>query len=108
MSKAQAFAIAVVVALISSTATYLVAAKRPVAAAPSAAPVGSIREIMKHIVDLSSDGLFESVATISGPNGVIEKAPKTDEDWAQVESYAWTLTEAATLLNVPGRLVAKP
>jgi hypothetical protein len=63
---------------------------------------------MQHIIDPSSDGIFESVATISGPNGIVDKAPKTDEDWEQVESYAWTLTEAATLLNVPGRRVAKP
>jgi hypothetical protein len=106
MPIVRAVTLAIVVAAVASAATYLIATRRPAPAA--AAPVGSIREIMQHIVDPSADGIFESVATVSGPNGVVDKAPSTDEDWAQVESYAWTLTEAATLLNVPGRLVAKP
>ena len=46
--------------------------------------------------------------TESGPKGDIEKAPKTDEEWAKLEGQALMLAEVANLLKMPGRQVAKP
>jgi hypothetical protein len=107
MSNLRTAAVAIVVAVMASAATYAILARREPAAAPLA-PLASIREVMGHIVEPSADGLFESVATISGPNGVVDKAPSTDEEWEHVETDAWTLAEATLLLRVPGRRVAKP
>jgi hypothetical protein len=71
-------------------------------------PVGTIKEIMKGIVDPSSAAIWDAVGTESGPKGVVEKAPKTDEEWAKVESSALVLAEVANLLKMDGRHVARP
>ena len=83
----------------------------PAAAAPQASPVvpvGTIKEIMKGIVDPSSAAIWDAVGTESGPKGVVEKAPKTDEEWAKVEGNALVLAEVANLLKMEGRHVARP
>jgi hypothetical protein len=72
------------------------------------APVGTVKQIMKGIVDPSSAAIWDAVSTESGPKGDIEKAPKTDEEWAKLESQALILAEVANLLKMPGRQVAKP
>jgi hypothetical protein len=49
-----------------------------------------------------------SVTTVQDVKGTTEKAPKTDEEWTMVRHGAIALTEAANLLMVPGRHVARP
>ena len=71
-------------------------------------PVGTIKEIMKGIVDPNSAVLWDAVGTESGPKGLIEKAPKTDEEWTKLAGNALTLAEVANLLKMEGRHVAKP
>src|SRR5262245_61447166 len=65
-------------------------------------PVGTVKEVMKGIVDPTSKVLWDSVGTESGKNGLVEKAPKTDEEWAVLEHNALSLAEAANLLKIPG------
>ena len=69
-------------------------------------PTGAIQEIMAAMVDPSADLIFQSVATITTADGVEERRPRTDEEWAKVEHAALTLAEAANLLRMPGRAVA--
>jgi hypothetical protein len=76
----------------------------PVASAST--PVGTVKEIMKGIVDPSSKELWDSVGTESGPKGIVEKSPKTDEEWAKIEGDALVLAEVANLLKMPGRHVS--
>jgi cytochrome c556 len=71
-------------------------------------PIGTVKEIMKGIVDPSSKEIWESVGTESGPKGLVERSPKTDEDWAKIEADALTLAEVANLLKMPGRHVGTP
>lgn len=71
-------------------------------------PVGTVKDVMKGIVDPTSKAIWDAVGTESGKNGVVEKAPKTDEEWAVVEHSALSLAEAANLLKVPGRHMALP
>src|SRR6478736_5908297 len=48
-------------------------------------PVVSVKEIMEYMIDPASDYIFDSVSTVIDPHGkVIEKAPKTDEDWEKL------------------------
>lgn len=70
-------------------------------------PVTGIQDIMASMVDPAADHLWESVATVANEKGVEEKSPKTDEDWKAVRSQAVILAEAANLLIVEGRPVAK-
>ena len=70
--------------------------------------VGTVKEIMEGIVDPSADVVWESVATNITAAGVEEKAPKTDDEWAAVQHSALMLAEAANLLKMRGREIARP
>jgi hypothetical protein len=63
---------------------------------------------MQSVVDPSADVVWLSVTTVQDAKGTVEKAPKTDEEWTMVRHGAIALTEAANLLMVPGRHVARP
>ena len=63
---------------------------------------------MDSMVDPSGEFLFESVQEISDEHGVTQKAPQTEEEWAEVRHRAVTLLEAPNLLVMPGRRVAHP
>jgi hypothetical protein len=101
---------AVVVAACDVNKNTSPSARAPAAPVASSAvtPVGTVKDIMKGIVDPSSKELWDSVGTESGPKGVVEKAPKTDEEWAKIEGDALVLAEVANLLKMPGRHVALP
>ena len=100
------------VSLVAQTAKP--ATPKPAAAAPRAAaasgykPSATVKEIMDYIVIPSSEALFNAVSSTSGPNGVENKAPKSEADWAAVRERALLLAEAGNLLMVPGRHVASP
>ena len=66
--------------------------------------VVSIREVMTNIVDPLSDNVFEAVGVDVTKDGVVETAPKTDEDWAKVAQGAIVLAESANLLKIPRRV----
>ena len=70
--------------------------------------VGTIREVMHGIVEPTSDAIFDSVVIDVSADGIKETQPKTDEDWEKLEHAAIGLAEAANLLKMPGRLVARP
>jgi len=68
------------------------AAAQPRAAAASGyKPSATVKEIMDYIVIPSSEALFNAVSSTSGANGVENKAPKTDADWAAVRERALML-----------------
>jgi Cytochrome C' len=70
--------------------------------------IATIKDIMDSMVDPSGDFIFESVVQIADENGVREKAPSTDEEWAAVRRHALVLLEAPNLLTMEGRKVAQP
>jgi hypothetical protein len=64
-------------------------------------PVVSVKELMEYMIDPASDYIFDSVSTVIDPHGkVIEKAPKTDEDWEKLRIGAVTIAEGVYLLKV--------
>ena len=66
-------------------------------------PVADVKQLMQGVVDPSADGVWESVATIFTKEGVEERRPRTDKEWAVVRGYAMTLAESGNLLMMPGR-----
>jgi hypothetical protein len=80
----------------------------PAQPAPDYHVVGTIKDVMEGIVDPSSDVIFDSVATNVTEKGIEEKRPQNDEEWATVQHNALMLAEAANLLKIPGRQVARP
>lgn len=76
--------------------------------APPYAATATIKEIMLHIVDPAADDVWQAVMTVDSAQGTVETVPRSDEDWTKARSGAVTLVEAANLLMMPGRPVARP
>jgi len=91
---------------------------KPTTTATAAAPraqsgstyrmVNSIQDIMEGIIAPSADVLFDAVATDITAQGVVEKRPRTDDDWEKVEAAAIALVEGPNMIKMPGRRVARP
>jgi hypothetical protein len=94
--------------LIAGVAACTFGCAGPQPAEPALQSTATIKDIMDAMVDPSADFLFDSVATIADENGITEKAPRTDEEWAEVRRHAIQLVEAPTLLIMKGRRVAAP
>ena len=63
---------------------------------------------MLSVIDPSADTVWLSVTTVVDEKGLVETMPKSDEEWRNVRRGAVTLMEAANLLMIPGRRVARP
>ena len=70
-------------------------------------PTATVQQIMSSIIDPNIDFVWNSVATISTKEGVEEKSPHTDEEWAEVKKHALTVLEVTNLLVIDGRKVAE-
>jgi hypothetical protein len=68
----------------------------------------TVREIMASVVDPSAEVLFNSVSSSVTPQGVEEKSPQTEAEWAELRRRAMSIIEAGDLIVTPGRHVAKP
>jgi hypothetical protein len=111
---------AVVVALVAAplvAACSTPAAEKPAAEnAPAPAvpyrPVASIREVMNSVIDPNIDPVWNSVASVlehGVENGkMTDRAPVSDQDWAEIRAHALVVSEAANLLLMPNRPVAPP
>jgi cytochrome c' len=63
---------------------------------------------MDAMVDPSAEYLFDNIVEIVDETGIIDKTPKTDDEWKEVRRRALMLFEAPNLLVAPGRRVARP
>ena len=64
-------------------------------------------QLMEWVIDPAADAIFDSVGWISNENGVIEKSPKTDEEWDHLKNHAAILIESGNLLMLDARAVDK-
>lgn len=78
------------------------------ATAPTYVPEATIKDLMLGLVDTSADVVWLSVTTTVDERGIVEVAPKNDEEWMQVRYGALRLAEASNLLKIPNRRVALP
>ena len=81
---------------------------RSVPRAPELATTATIKDLMDAMVDPSAEYLFENNVEIVDETGIIDKTPKTDDDWKEVRRRALLLVEAPNLMVEPGRKVAAP
>jgi uncharacterized protein with PIN domain len=70
--------------------------------------VATIKDIMDSAIDPAADYMWESIRTEVGEDGIVERRPQNDEEWKEERRKAMILVEAANLLMMPGRTVAKP
>jgi hypothetical protein len=66
----------------------------------------SIQDIMSSEVDPAADFIWESVSTEVTAAGTQDNQPHTDQEWLALRHQAITLSEAANLLVMKGRVVA--
>ena len=81
---------------------------QPASAESDYRPVSTIKDIMDAMVDFNADWLWDAVSTEYSAKGIIDRRPKTDEDWKEARKHAIALLEASNLLLMPGRAVARP
>lgn len=70
-------------------------------------PVAGISDIMANEVDPAADALWESVGTVVTRSGTKNNHPTTDKQWDELRVHAVVLIEAANLLLMDGRRVAR-
>lgn len=75
---------------------------------PEYQPTATIKDLMLSVIDPSADVVWLAVMAVMSDKGLVETAPKSDEEWAKVRAGAITLIEATNLLRMPGRRVARP
>ena len=74
--------------------------------APKTTPIKAIatrEEVMHHLVIPNAQRVWSAVGTTMTVESTVEKAPKTDDEWFEVESAATVLMEAGNLLMMDGR-----
>ena len=62
-------------------------------ASPTTARVGTMSELMVHVIYPTSDAIFY----------VSSRAPETEEQWKELQAKTLTLAESGNLLMMPGR-----
>ena len=77
------------------------------AAAPAAAPVATVKQVMRGITMPAAATIWDSVSTIVDLKGVTENVPRTDAEWAVVGANAAVLAESANMLMTGDRAVDK-
>jgi hypothetical protein len=71
-------------------------------------PVATVREVMNSVIDPSIDAVWNSVKTVIDHGGMTDHAPAADEEWAEVRRHALIVSEAANLLLMHDRPIARP
>jgi hypothetical protein len=71
----------------------------------SLAPTLSVKELMEHIVDPTSDWIFDAAVIDISHKGISETKPLNDDDWLKVERGGYVLAESSNLLKIPRRMV---
>jgi hypothetical protein len=98
----------VILALATGAGCQSQAPAAPAASQPEYMPTATIKDLMLSVIDPSADVVWLSVTTVVDDKGLVETKPVSDEDWTRVRHGAVTLMEAANLLMIPGRRVARP
>src|SRR6187551_2182038 len=71
----------------------------------SLAPTLSVKELMEHFVDPTSDWIFDAAVIDISKKGITETKPLSDDDWLKVERGGYVLAESTNLLKIPRRMV---
>lgn len=70
-------------------------------------PIAGVQDVMASMIDPAADFLWESVSTTVIKGKMVEKQPRTDQEWAEVRRQAIILAEGGNLIMMEGRHVVK-
>ena len=87
--------------------THDTASRSPSPTSPYSA-IATVQDLMASMIDPASKVVFAAVTAVETSDGVKEKAPQTDEEWATIRRNALLMVESANLLLMPGRHIAPP
>jgi cytochrome c556 len=109
MSPSLAYSLALLMVVTAAGCNRATEATAPAAAAmPPFIADHTIKDLMLNVVDTNADVVWLSVTTVASDKGLVETRPTNDAEWTRVRQGAIMLAEAANLLMVPGRHVARP
>jgi hypothetical protein len=66
-------------------------------------PVADVRLLMTTVVEPAAEVYWDAVGTIIDRKGVVERAPKNDEEWEAVRNSAYLVAESGNLLMMGDR-----
>jgi cytochrome c556 len=95
-------ALIIVVVLNTSCGSSTPAPAPAAVAAPEYRTTATVKELMGSVVSPNAEFVWKSVQS----DGSKDKAPKNDEEWAELRRRAVTLRESTDLLQLPGRKMA--
>jgi cytochrome c556 len=109
MSPFLVYSLALLMVLTAAACNRATEATAPATAAmPPFITDHTIKDLMLNVIDTNADVVWLSVTTVASDKGLVETRPTNDAEWARVRQAAVTLSEAANLLMIPGRHVARP
>ncbi len=73
--------------------------------APVLTPVASVKQIMGSIVSPGANAVYNAVGSSVTAAGLVNVAPKNDEEWAALGNQAAALVESGNLLLIGDRAV---
>lgn len=100
------------VALFIASLGFVIAAARtsrdaPPPEGPTLTPVASVKHIMNGMSQPAATTIYNSVSYTSTLEGIQDKQPQTEEEWAEVENSAAVLVESGNLLLMGSRPLDK-
>lgn len=67
--------------------------------------IGTVKDLMRGTITLSTEVYWESVAVVIDIDGETVHKPESDLEWFEVWSAALTVAESGNLLMMPGRAI---
>ncbi|HEY8617228.1 hypothetical protein [Phenylobacterium sp.] len=81
----------------------LAACALPAASQPAQAPLLSVKEVMRHVLNPAAERFWKGSGSVSTEAGVEERAPTSDAAWAEMADAAAVVQESGNLLLMEGR-----
>ncbi|WP_411287221.1 hypothetical protein [Phenylobacterium sp.] len=88
-------------------AALVLAAAWPATSQPMA-PMLTVKEVMKHVVNPAAETFWKGSGSVTTEDGVEERAPTTDAAWDALVNAAAVVLEGGVILKTPGQGPADP
>ena len=66
-------------------------------------PVADVKQLMASILEPAADGYWDAVGSVDDEKGTTYIAPRTNEAWTTVRTYAYLIAESGNLLMMAPR-----
>jgi hypothetical protein len=91
--------------IVAAGRTSRLAASEPEVKAVAMTPVANVMQIMNAIVIPNAEVVYGAVGTTITTAGIVETAPKDDQEWAKIGDSASALVESGNLMLMGSRAI---